>query len=280
MKLKHLLITSLALAGAAFSPPSAQAQVQVSYNSDDLFLGFRKTGASFDYLVNIGQASIYRDFAGTSFTLAIGNILPDLNAAFGPGWASDPNVFWSVSGSSGLAAVGIDVSRTLYATREELTFGIQSGLWNRGSSTTQGTPNSKMGALAQAYLQVAGTPNNSTANSNFAILQDPNATNSYASYQPGGTVTNSGPAPGTGFAYFNPSIEGSFANGAAGSQLDLVRLVPGATTVGEFVGTFTITNGGAVAFNNNVVPEPGSFAIVAAGTALLGLVRRRRSVHA
>ena len=278
MKLKHLLTTSLlALAGAAFSPPSAQAQVQVTYAADDLFLGFRKIGATTDYLVNIGQASIYRDFAGISFTLAIGNILPDLNSVLGAGWQTNPNVFWSVSGTPGLSAVGIDLARTLYATREELTYGIQSALWTRGSTSAQGPVMTKMNGLAQAYLFTGGNPNTSTANSNFGIIQDTTVptNNPYASYMDGGANT----LTGTSFAYFNPGIESSFANGAGASQLDLVRLLPG-SGAGEFVGTFTVSNGGIVTFNNNVVPEPASFAIVGSGVALLGMVRRRRSINA
>ena len=83
LTIKALFLT----AGVASLLQTADAAPLV-YNAGDLFLGFRSSSSTTDYLIDIGQASIYRDAPlGTAFTLSIGNIGADdtelVRAVFG-----------------------------------------------------------------------------------------------------------------------------------------------------------------------------------------------------
>ena len=281
MKIRHPLAASLlALAGAAFIRPNASAQVPVNYSPDDLILAFRTTGASTpaasSYLIDLGPASF---FTGSAFgsqislnlALDLGNIQADLVGLFGANWFNRSDLFWSISGTSGGSAVGGDPSRTLYASREEDILGIQSIPWTRANSSAQAAPTNKLASVGAGFAADSGSPNLSTANSDVAIIQAIGATNSYASFQ----------ADGSSFSYFSPTIEGDFGDGFAGTALDLYRLAPGSGATigiaGDFVGSFSIDSGAQLTFNAAVVPEPSSAVIIAAGTGLLGLIRRRRT---
>jgi hypothetical protein len=249
---KFTLLAFLILLGSAFVALPAYGQSPVTYNPDDLLLGFRASGgagATQDYVVNLGPASQFTAGGGAFAVAGLGNIAADLTAIFGANWKTRADVFWSVSGTPGnFTAVGGDAARTLYATRERVEPDTQSPLWPRRSSTAQGATASKMSGLSKAYTTDPDTfgTRTSTANSPVGIIQDVTENNSYASYQPGGTVANSG---GISFAAFSPSIEGSFANGTAGTVLDLVRMVPTPPSGdGDFVGTFTISDTAVVTF--------------------------------
>ncbi|MCE9518022.1 MAG: hypothetical protein K8R87_00395, partial [Verrucomicrobia bacterium] len=89
-----------------------------------------------------------------------------------------------------------------------------------------------MSAMATVY-------NNGTLTSGV-LIQPTSDSNSYASYMPGGTVTNSG---GISFATFNPHIEGN-----PGQVLDLFRMTPGGSGPGTFVGRFTLYSTGKLVF--------------------------------
>ncbi len=96
MKMRLLTTAVLALAGLGLTVKPASAAA-VSYSNDDLFLGFYAsggTGSSFDYLVNIGQASIYRDATG-AFALNIGDIGADLSATYGSDWNTRSDLYWA-----------------------------------------------------------------------------------------------------------------------------------------------------------------------------------------
>lgn len=249
---------SLTFAAAALCSFSAHA-APVTYTADDLFLGFRAsggTGATQTYLVNIGQASKFTGIGqGSSFSVNVGNIGADLTQIFGSNWSSRADVFWSVSGTTGLlSGVGSDPAKTLYATKAESPAGTLAIPWNRAVENTQGPAASKMTGLAQAFAQTAGSPNQSTGNSSSAVIQNTSDVNNYASYQPGGTSQNAGPQPGISFAYFNPSIEGNFATGVSGSALDLFRLVLG-SGAGERLGVFTLSSDGTLTFSG---PTPSN----------------------
>ncbi len=186
--------------------------------------GFRATGGTggtFDYLVDIGQASLFRD-ATVSFTLTgLGDIKSDLDFLFGATWITRPDVLWSISGTPGATAAGGDPLRTLYATRPETVVGVQSIPWTRSNSAGQSTATNKLAAVGGGYVQNGATPNSSTANSPVGVFQNTSDVNSYASFQLGGTNTSIG----TAYSYFNNGIEGNFGTGTAGTALDLYRVL-------------------------------------------------------
>ncbi|MBL9145890.1 MAG: hypothetical protein JNM99_19580 [Verrucomicrobiaceae bacterium] len=253
MNFTHLRsMTLLALAAsAALVSPAANAATSAN---GDLFLGFRATGgtgATKTYMVNLGQASQFTNATGP-LTLSLGTVGADLGTLFGSSsavtpWYSRSDLFWGIAGTTGsFDPVGSDPAKTLYATRKQLTPGTQSVPWVRKSDTTQGTTTTKMVSMMTAFN---GSP---AATATNAVSQNTTDANSWASFQPGGTTANSGPAPGVSFAAFNPSVEGTFGAGTAGSILDLYRMAPGSgptiDTAGDYIGRFILNDSAALTF--------------------------------
>ena len=262
--------TSLLL--IAISCGLSSTATAASYVAGDIFLGFRIDGGTQDYLINIGQTSLYKSPSASTFTIPVGNIGVDLTAVFGANWHTKSTVHWAVMGTNTntTSTTAGDPGRTLYASKAELTFGVQETPWNRGASGTQAGPAGKLMGMAGAAGYQGGTV---TVNSPVGVIQNVSDSASYASYQPGGTAGNSG---GISFAYWNPSIEGDFGAGAGLAALDLFRMAPGSSSLsGDYLGTFTITSGGVLSFNTSPVPEPASLTLISA----LGFLatRRRRS---
>lgn len=297
MKIRTKIIALLALAGFGLAAPAATAAtVAYSNTTGDLLLGFRATGgtgATQTYLVNLGAASAFRDYAAgdptTSFVVnttqiasgaftskIIGDIGADLAATFGADWYTRADLFWSVSGATQqiTGTVNGDPLKTVYATKGENTFGTVETSWDRGSPTAQGTPNSKILAMGTAY-----NGDTSTANSNHGVVYNHTDINSYEDYMPGG----SGSTPTAAFSYFAGGIEGNFGNGvlngATNAALDLFRLQSG-TGAGTYEGSFTISNTGALSFGAVSVPEPSRALLVAMGACGLVLRRRRPAAKA
>ena len=245
-------MTLLALAAsAALVSPAANAATSAN---GDLFLGFRATGgtgATKTYMVNLGQASQFTNATGP-LTLSIASMDADLGTLFGSSsaltpWYARSDLFWGIAGTTGsFDPVGSDPAKTLYATRKQLTPGTQSIPWVRKSDTTQGTTTTKMVSMMTAFN---GSPAATAAN---AVSQNTTDANSWASFQPGGTTSNSGPAPGVSFAAFNPSVEGTFGSGTAGSILDLYRMAPGSgptiDTAGDYLGRFIMNDSAVLTF--------------------------------
>lgn len=236
-----------ALGGAAFMAPAAKAATAAD---GDLFLGFRATGGTGSnkcYMVNIGQASQFKNAAGP-LTLNLGSVSGDLGTIFGGSWMDRADVFWGIAGSTGsFDPVGTDPAKTIYASRQQVIVGTQTTPWQRKSDTTQGTTTSKFGSLKAAF--VVGTATTATN----SVSQNTTDANSWSSFQPGGTTANSGPAPGVSFAAFNPSIEGTFANGTEGSVLDLYRMAAATipsevNTNGDYLGRFILSDAGVLTF--------------------------------
>lgn len=233
MRISYLLRPALlALVGAALSP---QAHAANPYTPGDLFLGFRASGgqgATQDYLVNIGPASNYTS-PGSSFTLpSLGSVGADLTAIFGSNWRTRTDLFWSVSGGS----LGADPVNTLYATRARTTAGVPITPWQGRSNSSQSFTDSKFDTLAETYK------NADAVAAGHGLQQAVSSTNSYASFQPGGTTINSN---GISFASFNPTIEGAVSGGAG---LELFRLVPVLGLNGSSQGVFTIDASGTVTY--------------------------------
>ncbi len=269
MKLSFLNTSLMLIAASLGLSSNASA---ATYVAGDIFLGFRIDGGTQDYLINIGQASLYKSPSASTFTVPVGNIGADLSTVFGSNWNSNSAVHWAVMGTNTntTTTTAGETGRTLYASKAELTFGVQETPWNRGASGTQSGPASKLMGMAGTAGYQGGT---ATANSPVGVIQNVSDSASYASYQPGGTALNSG---GISFAYWNPTIEGDFGAGAGLAALDLFRMAPGSSSLsGEYLGTFTITNAGVLSFNTSPVPEPASLTLISA----LGLMitRRRRA---
>ena len=140
---KHTITALLLATGVASILQTANAAL-LTYTADDLFLGFRSSNSTTDFLLNIGQASIYRDaLPGSSFQLSIGPILNDLNAVFGANWntALRGDIFWGVAGTNSTNLTAEPTSQTLYAT-------------SPAGSGTPALPNSTSGQAAPANRMV------------------------------------------------------------------------------------------------------------------------------
>jgi hypothetical protein len=244
------LLGSLVFACMALIASQAVATT-VHYADGDLFLGFRSTDGTQDYLVDIGQPN---QFVSGPPTITITNASPvDLSTVFGNDWYSriDPNtganaVQWAVVGGR-LVASGGDVANTLYSSNPNPT------AWPRRSNSSQSGTTSLTDALGTTY-----DGNNSTNNSDTAIIQADASTNSYRSFQPGGP--NSG---GISFQTWNPTNEGG-----PGLTLTLDRIVPSSTGgSSQNLGTLQLESNGTVVFT--AVPEPSSLASVGLGAGLL-----------
>ncbi len=240
---------ALALAGTMFVAPLAHAAT-TSYSDGDLFLGFRAAGGSQDYLIDIGQIDQFLNNPAP-FTLSLGNIGADLTSVFGSNWYTRTDVFYSVIGGNQFG-LGTDPSNTLYSTK-------LSGVWARKSDGAQGSVTTAIASMGSAY-----DSNTSTVNSPFGLIQTATASNAYATFQPGGTLANSG---GISFNAFNPSNEANPSQAMA-----LERLTSTANAAGQTVLGGIVIDGNA---NVQFVPEPGSIALLTFGAGLLGFIRPR-----
>ena len=149
--------------------------------------------------------------------------------------------------------------------------------WTRPSTFAAGAPAGKIQSLDLKYGtgtsgNVAGTDQIESGSVSGALIQPTSQANSYAFYQAGGGGTTGSTAYGY-FADAN-SIEGTFANGAAASVLDLYTVATGSGAA-VFKGTVSIDNASSVTFTPT--PEPTAVASVVLGTLVLA-ARRRRAV--
>ncbi len=246
--MKRTLLTALIIASIGGLTGST-ARAVLSYTAGDLFLGFRAsggTGATQDYLVNIGQLSQFSLQNGASFSLSLGNIGADLTSLYGADWNTRSDVFWSVSGTD--YDGGAVIVPTLYATkpRNFADLGTPSTPWKGRSTSLQTSTASQFQALHIYYTQ-NGT---ATVNSAAATFQDASADNSYAFFT----------AQALDFDVWQ-TIEGSFLNGASGTVLDYYKIDPVFNQNAARLGIFTINNAGTVTFT--AVPEPATLALLA-----------------
>jgi len=281
---KNRLLTSavLALAGVGLMASPARAAI-LTYSDDDLILGFHATGGTgvtLDYMVNLGQASIYRDATGTfkldgsnGSPINLGNIGADLAATFGSDWSTRDDLYWGIFGSSNSSDIGSDIAGTEYASKAETTYGTARAAFNRANLGIQTQTGGKISAAGIAYAQNY----TSTANSPKGAIQNTTDPDSYASYQ-----TNSGT---TSFTNILGAL-GTFSNGANQSALDLFRMTPSgvANQKGSYEGTFTIDGtSGVITFSTtppSAVPEPSTYGLAMAAAAVAFIVARRRRSQA
>lgn len=258
---KNALRNLLVLAGMTAVLSTGQAATVAAPVSGDLFLAFRATGgqgSSQSYIVNIGSDTGYRNAApGSTFTVSgLGSIGADLVATFGGTWFSRNDLFWGIFGTRDSA------SSIIYGSKEQNPLGSATLPW---PTLTQTARNGTSTAIVSVISGLGGyTGADATLNSPVGTVQTNSSNDSSYNKQ----VSASGTTDFGSLSQWN-SIEGSFANGTAGTALDLYRI--GGLGVSQ-VGTFTIDNSGALGFA--AVPEPGTALFMA--TAGIALLMRRR----
>lgn len=272
---------TLTLIAAALLTAHVVQADPLSYTSGDLLMGFRSTasGETDVYLLNLGQADLYN---GGSYNPSLGNVGSDLSAPLGSDWYTAGNLYWGVIGQSDQTAPGADPSNTLYAGKSRLDSSPVNTGYERKSNSTQGTTNTKINTLRDSSLapinsnlyDTAATDPDflgtglGTGQSAFAIKQNTSDTNDWSDFMQGGTQATGGLA----FGAFQPTqFEGVVGEDAA---LDLFRMERTTTTglPGDYRGTFSIGSNGDIAF----VPEPSTYALLAAGGIALAIIMRRR----
>ena len=224
---------------------SAVAQSALTYNDGDLFVGFRSTDGTSDYLINIGQpAQFVNAMPGSTTPVAVGNTSADLAAAFGADWYSriDPNtgrnaVLWGVIGGRQIGASG-DPDNALYSTNP------LANPWPRRSDSAQSFTTSLITALGNTF---AG--NNPTSNNPQGLVQSRAGSNSYASFQPGGANSS-----GISFQTWNPTNEAGPAN-----TLFFDRITPGSGT-STVLGALLLDSSGQLELYRHWRGNPNAFA--------------------
>jgi hypothetical protein len=181
----------------------------------------------------------------------LGNINADLAATYGSNWATRAKLFWGAAGTVGsFSPIGSNPSRTVYGSR-----GVNTA-WSRANSSAHASVTNKVVALMTAF----NTSSSAGVTHPNGVVQTTSEANYWASYQPGGDVANAGPAPGISFAFFNPSIENTFENGAAAAALYLYRVKPASGaeigTAGDYLGQLLISTEGALTFQPDLSGPP------------------------
>ncbi|MGH8046230.1 MAG: PEP-CTERM sorting domain-containing protein [Chthoniobacterales bacterium] len=271
MKIKSLLNTTALLGAAMLLLGGHSAKATLTYSAGDLFLGFRATdgqGANKDYLVNIGQASLYAP-GGGSFnlnTVGVTGLAADLsaNTLFGSEWntlrSDDSVVTWAVFGTTYTGA-GAFTSPVLFVTnqRDQSNISIQSTPWEQRSNGAQLTTVSKFQQVAGYYKDFGVA----TVNDARGTLQDATNASSYGKFT----------STGLDFAVW-ATIQGDFSNGTSNSVLDLYRIDPGSSD-SVYQGSFRINDSGIVTYTA-AVPEPSSVALVGVVASLVAIIAYRR----
>jgi hypothetical protein len=257
MKKLHI-VALLALAGVGVFAPGAQAAT-TTYNTDDLFLGFRQDGNSTaDILIDLGPSFNFRDGLTTgSLNSIIGTGLGSLlTANFGNTWFTDGTVHWGIVGTSGGSLIttnGVqEFPNTLYISNPE----TNSGAPTANINATQALATSAITTMKGQWVGL--TTSSGLLN---GLVQTP------------GSTTWSGEAA----ASFNDNTQFSAFEGIVGSStLDLYRLTrtSSSSAADGNKGFFTIDSTGQVSYNT-AVPEPTAITMLG-GAGMLFLARRRR----
>ena len=278
IKSKLSLLALAVLSAVALTATNASAAL--TYSAGNLLLGFRSGGSeTYSYIVNLGQASLFRD-ATTTFNVSIGGVTTgslgsDLTNAFGSSWSTRTDLYWGIVG--GLVSNATpDKANTVYVSSATATPGGSTSLAN-SSAPVQSGYRSQIGSRGTSYTTSNTATPNSTGPANTVGLFQTNAdVNSWASALGGsGSNTASSNAFNSGF-----TIEASV--GSAANKLDLYRLIPtgttgvGYTAPGSYdIGTFSINSSGTVNYVS-AVPEPSTFMMLGLGAVGAGFIAIRR----
>lgn len=255
------------LGTAAILSTSALADPVPDPVSGDLYVGFRVSGGiggSTSYIVKLGLDTNFPTTPGFTLTLNLGNLGLDLSNTFGPDWDTREDLFWGIFGERPNNGNPI-----VYGSRERLNPNEPTAPWIALDLTARNSVDSQIVSVLTGIGGYRGGA--ATANSAFGTFQ-----------------TNTGQASSYFFQVATPgttdfgslsqwgSIEGSFADGADGTVLDLYRIAGSGVTQR---GSFSINEGGEITYF--VVPEPATGLMAfAAGAVFLGLRRRRVALQA
>lgn len=255
----------LALASLGVSLAPLQAAPVPDPVSGDLFVGFRVSGGaggSQSYIVKLGLDTSFSTTPGTSFTLNLGDLGADLEAQYGANWSTRNDLFWGIFGTRTSA------SPIVYGSRERLDPDTPSTPWVALDLTARNSVDSQIGSVLNNIGGYRGSE--ATSNSLFGTFQDNSGQASSYNFQ----VATPGTTDFGSLSQWG-SIEGSFANGADDTVLDLYRIAGSGVTQR---GSFSIDDEGVISYF--VVPEPASALILVAGTVMLIGARRHRSAFA
>jgi hypothetical protein len=256
--MKFKLITSLAVANLLALSSSSQG---AAYLAGDLLMGVRATGGQgigTTYVVNIGQASGYRDATTFGAVSVPGNFTQDLATIFGANWYARTDLQRGIAGTpSNSVTVGGDEAATMYASKSQTIPGDPGG----AAPTIAGLAARTAVSTTMIGMQQGFAAYAASGNSSAGTIQLDTDSNDWRSYMASGgdSSRTTGNRDFGGFA----NIEGSVTQ-----QLSLFRL-NGPDNVGTFEGSFSLNQGGLT-----FIPEPTSSMLAALG--VIGLAFRRR----
>jgi len=257
MKLNHLVSSGLLAITLAVT---AQAQV-VTAGLGDMILGFKKTGATNNLEVNLGNISNFQSggtYATGSEYFLTQLSAADLTAQFTT-WTGLSTVTFGVAGTNG-AGGGF----TIWASDKNLATAL--------------TPGASQGTASNAIASVYNGLNNATATANSASAA------AILASGPNSWSTKSATGNNFGGSFLGNLASNTLAlTGTGGStfvQLDLYQLVNAgaAQTTSDRLGSFKLYDDGTFSFTSfTAIPEPSTYAAIL-GIVTLGVVaiRRRR----
>ena len=217
------------------------------YTQGDLVLGFRQTGNTYDYVVNIGKATNYNNVpSGTSFVVTNFS-LAQFNTAF-PGGLN--GVSWSVAGGNRLPNLNPNIDdHTLWVTksRDYENPDTQSAPWVRFGYYSQGSSGAQIDVVGLNAAAYSSSGSSNANNGVYGVIIP--ATSVYA-FTP---IITSG---GNYDANFQGNIENTtpddFTDDSASvTRSDFYELTPGDGSYppGRYLGYFELTASGTLTFN-------------------------------
>lgn len=253
MKKTNILLSALAV--FTLGEVAVQAQTY-NYQAGDLLAAFRKSGSSYDLIVDLGSASSFQ--SGSSLSLDLSS---ELTSVFGS--ASTSGIYWSVFGYVNTTGSSLGAQNTLFVTDPRSDLSTQNDPNSSMTSSGQGQVVSKMVAIANGATSGSAVI---LANQIVEVPVGLNVGGNPVSYTVG--VGSLGDFNGT----WAPSVENTTTGSTTAS--DLFQQTPGAANNGTYLGVFTLNAAGTLAFN--VVPEPSTWAMMGSGVVALLALRRRK----
>ncbi|MDB6007303.1 MAG: sorting protein [Prosthecobacter sp.] len=252
------------------------ASAAVTWTDSDIVLAFRSSadpGNNVAYLVNIGDASLFAPGASSIANLntfsGFGDIGADLVATFGTGagsgteWYNRSDLYWGLFSTDTTQNPAVN-----WFSKAETTVGTAATSWGTRNNNSRNGAQSGVNSVTSTFSTATGT-----VNSNGKGFVQTNGASTYdaqvSQASDFGSLAN----------FTGSGIEGNFANGTAGTALDLFKFTDSSTTTN--LGSFSISNSGVVSFTAPAgVPEPSKAIFGMAGLATVFMRRRRPAARA